>query len=389
MIRTTSVFTRNITAYNAGKKYIVNQGGTSSSKTYSILQLLYLIAVYSKRPLTISVISETLPHLKKGAMADWETILKTANAYSDKMHNKTDHVYTIGKCKVEFFSSEDSGKVTGPRRDILYINECNNVPWKVFDQADIRTRGTVFLDFNPTHSFWVHERILTLPSSDVEFIQSTYLDNDELSEDIIRKIEARKLTDPAWWQVYGEGKLGTLEGLVFPAFDLIDTLSASDRVRFGMDFGFTNDPTTLMEVRLVGDELQQHEHLYRTAMTTGEIIRELKAILPPKAKVIADSSDPRTIEEIRRSGINIHPAVKGPDSINLGLDLMKQYKQVLTKSSTNAIAERRNYRWQVDRSSGKAINKPIDSWNHTIDPVRYALTDMVTRPPVKAVRANF
>lgn len=389
MIRTTSVFTRNIVAYNAGKKYIVNQGGTSSSKTWSVLQLLYLIAVYSKKSLTISVISETLPHLKRGAMADWETILKDAGAYSEKMHNKTDHTYTIGRCKVEFFSAENSGKVTGPRRDILYINECNNVPYSVFEQADIRTRGAVFLDFNPTNEFWVHERVLTLPEQDVEFIKSTYLDNDELSPEIIRKIESRRDIDPRWWKVYGEGELGSLDGLVFPSITLIDQLAPSDRVRFGMDFGFTNDPTTLMEVRIVGDELQQHEHLYRTAMTTGEIIRELKAILPYHHKVIADSSDPRTIEEIRRAGINIYPAVKGPDSINLGLDLMRQYRQSVTKSSVNAIKERRNYSWQVDRATGKAMNRPIDGWDHTIDPVRYALTDLITRQPVRAVRANF
>lgn len=387
----TNVFSRNIKAYNSGVRFIVNQGGARSSKTYSILQLALIIAIKHQGASAkkISVISESIPHLKKGVISDFEKILKGENAYNPRKINISDHSYHFGDSMIEFFSAEDSGKVTGPSRDIVFFNEVNNVPYSIFDAAIVRTTDCVFCDYNPTHEFYIHDEILKHRSSEVAFIQSTYKDNEFLHTNLVKDIESRKDRNENWWKVYGLGELGNLEGLIFPSFTLVDDMPDADGRIHGMDFGFTNDPTTLIDIRLHGGGLYLDEMMYQTAMTTGDIINHLKGVKFEKKKLVADSSDPKTIEEIRRGGFNIHPAVKGGDSIRAGIDLIKQYPLFITKRSTNIIKEARNYKWKIDRSTGKPLNEPIDIFNHGWDAVRYGLRELVDKPKQSAVRFNF
>jgi len=387
-MKLTAVFEQNIIAYNSKVRRIVNQGGTSSSKTYSILQLLILIARKSKRKLLISVVSETLPHLKKGAMRDFENILRAENWYDERQHNKTDRIFYIGLCEIEFFSAEDSGKVRGPRRDILYMNECNNLSKEIYDELEVRTNETIFLDYNPVQHFWVHDNILTMNKSDFVYIESTYLMNDALPDSIRRSIESRKLTDPDWWRVYGEGKTGRVEGLVYPDITQVDSMPSFGDIGDGMDFGFTNDPTTLINVAIVGDEIYFDELLYEYALTTPMIDKQLSLLERGRREIVADSQDPRIITELSRYGWNITGAVKGPGSIIHGIDSIKRRKIHITKRSLNMIKEARNYKWKKD-SMDRILNEPIDLWNHCWDGARYRAAHSVSNPKLTAARFNF
>lgn len=387
MLRTTNVFDWTLQAYIDGYRYIVNQGGTSSSKTYSTLQLLTMIALKSKHPLLISVMSESLPHLKKGAIKDFESILQMAGLYDEKIINRTDKQYKVGNSTIEFFSA-DLGKATGPRRDILYLNECNNIPYAVFDAAAIRTAKTIFLDYNPTNEFWVHEKIFTLPKEEYFFRVSTYLDNNHLPDAIKRDIENKRERDPMWWKIYGLGELGSIEGLVFPDFHQVDTLPQGGRSIYGMDFGFSNDPTTFVNIVVQGDNLYLDQHLYQTGMTSSDIINFLKSDnISRTSEIVADSADPRVITEINRAGYNCHPSFKGPDSIRLGIDAIKRHKIHVTRRSTDLVKELRNYKYRMSHE-GKYLNQPIDFWNHCIDATRYGLTRLLDYPTGK-IRSTF
>lgn len=371
----TDVFEKNISAFNSGKRLIINQGGTSSSKTWSILQLLYLIAK-NKDGLLISVVSETLPHLKKGAFRDFLSMLQIEGVYDIKCHNRSDNIYTVGKSKIEFFSADEPGKVRGPRRDILYINECDNIRYSVYGDLEVRTKKTIFLDYNPVQEFWVNEQLLTLPETEYEYIHSTYLDNHLLDANIVRSIEMRRTRDPEWWKVFGLGITGRIEGMVFHNWKLCDEMPETPRQIHGMDFGFTNDPTTLIDIRLQGGEIWLDELLFRTGMTNAEIARFVKDEGLEKKLIIADSSEPKSIKELSMAGLKITGAVKGADSVNHGIDLIKQYPVNITKRSVNMIKEFRNYKWRVDKD-GRSMNVPIDLFNHTIDPTRYGLQELV------------
>ena len=362
------------------KRITVNQGGTSSSKTWSILQLLYILADKSKKGVLISIVSESMPHLKRGCMRDFFTMLKELGLYIRDNHNKTDHSYQIGNSTIEFFSSDNEAKLRGARRDILYINECNNVSYEAYNQLEVRTKKKVFLDFNPVSEFWVHDKVL--PHDDSYFIKSTYLDNDQLDEQIIKSIEKRKYTDPMWWNVYGLGNVGTLEGVIFPAFEVVDSMPEDVKWTVcGLDFGYSNDPTAFIEVAFKEDQLYFNQVLFETGLTNDDIVAKLQNLgIKRMSEIYADSAEPKSIEEIRRKGYKlIKPTVKGKDSIMNGITLLKQYKLNITKSSVDLIKEFRNYQWFKDKD-GKHHNKPVDSWNHGIDAVRYAASMKLTKP---------
>ena len=369
----TSVFGRNITAFNNGKRYIINQGGTSSSKTYSILQLLILIAL-KKDNLMISVVSESLPHLKRGAMRDFQNILLSMNLYNDAMHNKSNNEFTIGNSKIEFFSADSSSKLRGARRDILYINEANNIDKNSFDELSIRTKQVTFLDYNPVSEFWVHQHLLNNTSIDIEFIKSTFRDNDFLDDNIVKDIERRKETDYEWYKVYGLGEIGNLEGVIFSNYNIVKELPESPKRILGCDFGFTNDATAIVDIRYSDGEIYIDELLYQTDLTNNQIAKFITSDIDLKSVVmICDSAEPKSIAELQMFGVRCIPADKGADSIRNGIDLMKQYKINITERSINLIKEIRNYRWKTDRT-GKSLNVPIDIWNHCIDASRYGCT---------------
>jgi phage terminase large subunit len=353
------------------KRIKIIQGGTSASKTFSILAVLIDYAV--KNPNSeISIIAESIPHLRRGALKDFIKILKWTNRYNDECLNKSLLTYTM-KCGsvFDFFSADDSSKLRGARRDILYMNECNNMTFDAYNELSIRTKKHVYLDFNPVNEFWVHSELKDDPNAD--FIILTYLDNEALDDSIIQQIENNKIKALTsnywanWWKVYGEGQIGMLEGVVFSNWKTIDSIPTDARLLgIGLDFGYTNDPTSAIAVYKWNDKRILKELFYQTGMLNGDISN----LLPKDTLIYADSAEPKSIEEIRRRGLQIYPATKGKDSINYGIDLMQQQEYLVTSESVNLIKELRGYCWDVDKT-GKQLNKPQGGKDHAIDAVRY------------------
>ena len=347
------------------------QGGTSASKTYSILAVLINKAIIQPN-LEISVVAESIPHLRRGALKDFLKILKWTNRYDDNQFNKSLLIYQFKNGSVfEFFSADDSSKLRGARRDILYINECNNVPFEAYNELAIRTKKEVYLDFNPANEFWVHNELKDEPDSD--FIILTYKDNEALDDSIVQQIEKNREKAKTsaywanWWKVYGEGQVGSLEGVVFTNWKQIDVLPKEAKlIGIGLDFGYTNDPTAIIEVYNYNGTRIINELVYRTGMLNSDIAK----LLPNNVTIYADSAEPKSIEEIRRYGKTIKAVTKGKDSINYGIDVMQRNNYLVTSNSGNLIKELRSYCWDTDKQ-GTRLNKPIDHFNHAIDALRY------------------
>lgn len=369
-MKQTTVLTKNVEAYNAGFRIIANKGSTRSSKTYSILQLLVIIAYHSKKSLMISVVSESMPHLKRGAIRDFENILRDLNLYSEENINRTDKVYKIGQSFIEFFGADSDGKIHGPARDILFVNECNNIRFESYRQLEIRTRQRIFLDYNPVKKFWVDRQLSGL--EDFTLIHSTYKDNEFLTEEQIKAIESYK-HDTNWWNVYGLGITGGTEGLVYPDYEVIKEMPKDFRRRVvGIDFGFTNDPTAIIDVGMVDGAIYIDEVVYRTGLTNQDIANELRNHGYQNINCVADSAEQKSITELRRERIKCYPAVKGKGSIASGITKVKKYKLFVTERSSNVIDELDNYSWKKDRD-GVYINEPEDKQNHSLDALRYSV----------------
>jgi len=363
--RTTGIFRKNLAAFNAGKRRACNEGGTSSSKTWSILQLLIYFAQTADRPLLISVVSESFPHLSRGCIRDFKNIM--GDAWQDSRWSKSNHVYTFGKGVIEFFSADEPSKLRGGRRQILFLNEANNVAYDGFKELDIRTELFTFLDWNPVSEFWAHEFLIGKPEN--AYIHSTYLDVGELLPDaVIKNIESNKDTDPNWWNVYGLGLIGKIEGLVYPFFEQCDSLPSGD-IFYGLDFGFSGDPAALVKCVIRGNELYCHEVFYETGLTNQDIAQRMAGIKEP---IYADAAEPKSIEEIYRLGFNIKPAPKGPGSVEFGHQAVRQYKQFWTKDSINCIKEQRNFRYTTDKN-GRLTENTTHMWSHGMDARRYAI----------------
>ena len=347
------------------------QGGTSAGKTFGILPIL-IDKCTKEKGLEVSVVAETIPHLRRGALKDFLKIMRWTNRYFDDRFNKTLLRYEFANgSSIEFFSADDASKLRGARRDILYINECNNVTFESYNELAIRTKREVYLDFNPANEFWVHKELKDEP--DTDFIILTYKDNEALDESIVTQIEKNR--DKAatssywanWWRVYGLGEVGSLEGVVFNNWKEIDTIPKEAKlIGIGLDFGYTNDPTAAIEIYNYNGTRIVNELVYRTGMVNSDIAK----ILPASVVIYADSSEPKSIEEIKRFGKTIKGVTKGKDSINYGIDVMQRQEYLVTKSSTNLIKELRSYCWDVDKQ-GVRMNKPIDHFNHAIDALRY------------------
>lgn len=356
---------------NLKKRIKIIQGGTSAGKTFGILPILIDKAI--RYPNTeISVVAESIPHLRRGALKDFLKIMKWTNRYIDSQYNKSLLRYEFRNGSViEFFSADDSSKLRGARRDVLYINECNNVTFESYNELAIRTKKEVFLDFNPANEFWVHTELKDEPDSD--FIILTYKDNEALDESIVHQIEKnREKAETSsywanWWRVYGLGEIGSLEGVIFNNWKTIDTIpSEAKLIGIGLDFGYTNDPTSAIEVYNWNGQRIVNELCYRTGMVNSDIAK----VLPSHVTIYADSSEPKSIEEIRRFGKMIKGVTKGTDSIRFGIDIMQRQEYLVTSSSQNLIKELRAYCWDSDKH-GVRLNKPIDNFNHAIDALRY------------------
>jgi len=366
------IITTAIRKINSLKRRIkIIQGGTSAGKTYGILPVLITkAATYSG--MEISVVAESIPHLRRGALKDFLKIMKETGRYFDDRFNKTLLRYEFANGSfIEFFSADDSSKLRGARRDILYINECNNISFESYNELAIRTKKEVFLDFNPANEFWVHTELKDEPDS--EFIILTYKDNEALDKSIVEQIEKNRLKAETssywsnWWRVYGLGQIGMLEGVIFSNWKQIDVLPAEAKlIGIGLDFGYTNDPTSAIEIYNYNGTRILNELVYQTGMLNSDIAKKL----PKHVPIYADSSEPKSIDEIRRYGITIKGVTKGKDSINYGIDVMQQQEYLVTANSVNLIKELRAYCWDVDKA-GTRLNKPIDNNNHAIDALRY------------------
>ena len=348
------------------------QGGTGSSKTWSSIQFFLSLASVLNERAIFSICSESYPHLKRGAMRDFFNILD--DSYSPDNHNKSDSTYQIGKSLFEFFSTDQAHKVRGARRDFLFVNEINNIPKETFNQLEIRTKYLILGDFNPVQHFYGHDLAGT-PS--VGFFVTTYRDNKFLPQSIIDSIERRKLTDPAWYRVYGLGEVGVAEGLVFPTIYTDDSFPAPhllDLDFYGLDFGFSNHPTSLIHLGTKNDNLFLDELIYETGLKNSQIAERLDGFGIKKNydEIFADSAEPKSIAEIKDFGYNIKGVEKGADSIRSGIQKMREYRIHVTKRSIATIKEFRNYRY-VQNSDGTFTNKPIDDFNHSIDGARYGV----------------
>ena len=366
-IQATEVFQRN---WDADTRFIANIGGSRSTKTYSILQLLIVKALESEEPLVISIVRKSMPSMRISVMRDFFDILKSLDLYNVELHNKTENTYQLNNTLIEFFSIDDAQKRRGTKRDILFVNEANELSWEDFFQLNIRTTQQVFIDFNPSEQFWFNENLQS--RDDVTIIHSTYKDNPYLNDDQINEIERLQHTDLQYYQIYALGQFAGALDLVY-SYTLVDHIPVEQAklVALGMDFGFTNDPTTLVEVWQWNDAVYLNELIYERNLTNQDIADRLSEYEVDKyIEIIADSAEPKSIEEIRRYGFNIKPATKGPDSILNGIDILKRNRIHITKQSTNLIKEINNYKWITDKNGNK-LNKPVDMFNHALDAVRY------------------
>lgn len=346
-------------------------GGTSASKTVSIMMWLIDYAQSHKNEL-ISVVSETFPHLKRGAIRDFLTIMNEHGYYKDSLWNRSDYVYTFETGSIlEFFSADQPGKVRGPRRDVLFINEANNVSYEIYTQLEVRTKKIIWLDWNPVAEFWWYNEVMG--KQDVDFIKLTYKDNEALDPLIVQAIEARK-GNAQWWKVYGEGELGEAEGRIYRDWQMIDEIPHEARLeRYGLDFGYSNDPTAIVAIYYLNGGYVLDEIMYLKGLSNKQIADIL--LNSPRALVIADSAEPKSIDEIISYGVSIQPAMKGKGSISQGIQWVQQQRVSVTKRSTNILKEYRNYLWQTDKD-GKIINEPEVIWNHAMDALRYGFESL-------------
>jgi phage terminase large subunit len=353
------------------------QGGSSASKTYSILAVE--IDHCTKNPYTeTSVVAESIPHLKRGAMRDFMKIMTVTGRFNAARWNATDFRYKFANGSyIEFFSADDDSKLRGARRDRLYMNEANNLSFHAYTELAARTKQSVILDWNPVNEFWFHSELMH--DEDVDFLILTYKDNEacpKSARDFIEKARVKADTSEYWanwYKVYGLGQVGTLQGAIYEDFEVVEGIDVS-RAKFvalGLDWGFSNDPTALVAIYRQGDCLLIQELLYATGLTNQDIADKLRSLGITRAwEIVADSAEPKSIEEIYRLGFNIKPAEKGPDSVRNGIDILKRYKLQVTKDSTNLIKELRSYTWATDKE-GKNTGVPIDSFNHACDAMRY------------------
>lgn len=358
-------------------------GGTSASKTVSILVWCIDYAQTNKNEL-ISIVSESFPHLSGGAMLDFENIMRSCGYWKDDRyvkHPKPTYTFETGS-KIEFLSIDTFGKAHGPRRDVLFVNECNNLAYNIVDQLITRTRKIVWLDWNPSEEFWFYTNMRPT-RDDVDFITLTYLDNEALDATTKQEIESHK-NNKNWWTVYGLGQLGAIESRIYKDWQIIDEIPFEAKLeRYGMDFGYSNDPTAIVAVYRYNGGFVLDEVCYQKGLSNKQIADILLNI--ERTLVIADSAEPKSIDEIKAHGVTILPANKGQGSVNHGIQFVQDQKISITKTSLNLIKEYRNYLWETDKE-GKILNIPEGGNDHCMDSLRYALETYRPKESQKAVQ---
>lgn len=369
-IRTTA--TRKIMGMK--KRIRIVQGGSSASKTISILLYLIALAQTDKKKTLTSICSESIPHLKRGAIRDFKNIMVEHGYWKDDNWNTTDSMYTFETgSQIEFFSTDNGDKLRGARRDRLFINECNNVSFEAFEQLEIRTSEFIYLDYNPSNEFWVQTELMG-NRTDLDFIIITYKDNEALGDSIVQALEQRK-DRKGWWQVYGLGQLGEIEGKIYRDWLIIDSVPHEAVLeRYGLDFGYTNDPTAIVAVYRYNGGYILDEICFQKGLSNKQIA-DIIANQPGQALTIADSAEPKSIDELSSYGVSTFGAEKGRDSIKNGIQIVQMQRISVTKRSINIIKEYRNYLWMTDKNN-KVIEVPEGGYDHTMDAIRYALTSI-------------
>lgn len=386
-MQTTRVFDMTSSAWRKKPRYISSCGGTRSGKTFSVVQLLFLHLLGEERrggkPTITSIVSESVPHLKRGAIRDFKTLLTTEGIWDENKWSETDKTYRFNNGSVlEFFSVDnDAGKVYGSARDNLFVNECQHIEYETFRQLAVRTRGRIIMDYNPTHHFWVMDHVEN--KDNCIRIHSTYKDNLYLSAEQVREIEDQQ-DDVNWWRVFGEGKEGQLEGLIydFERVERLPEVTEMDKLVEveGLDFGFTNDPTA--RVHVVADPRKKilwvQERCYKTHMQNKHIVEDLRASgVPSRLPIYADCAEPKSIKDIKDAGFNVVACDKDApvksDKLKFQLQWLQGWKLYVTKDSVNLIDELQNYTWEKDKATGNLLNQPIDKYNHLLDALRYAV----------------
>lgn len=376
MINTGPLYKRNL---NSTADIVVNQGGTSSGKTYAILQVLFSLAIKSE--CTITVVGQDIPNLKVGALRDALDIIGNDEAIKQQLvsYNRSERLMTfVSGSIVEFNSYDNEQDARSGKRDYLFVNEANGIPYGVFEQLSLRTRQKVYIDYNPDTSFWVHDKLL--PMETTELILSDHRHNPFLSDKTRDKIEALKDKDFGLWKVYARGMTGRIEGLVLRKWHTTkESFEGKKLLGYGIDFGFTNDPTSMVEVRENNGELWIKEIIYETGLTNQDISNRMEiANISRGSLIVADSAEPKSIEELRRLRWTVDGVKKGKDSIMFGINLLKGYTINVDANSKNLIKELEKYRWKVDRN-GDSLNVPIDNYNHAIDALRYIVMHKFTK----------
>jgi phage terminase large subunit len=352
------------------------QGGTSAGKTFGILPIEIDYSI--KNPLTeTSIVAESYPHLRRGAMKDFKKIMLETGRWIDSHWKETNSTYTFSNGSfIEFFSADDDSKLRGARRDRLYMNEANNMSFHAYTELASRTKQSVTLDWNPVAPFWFHEELSN--DDDVDFLTINYLDNEACPDSALNFI--LKAKDKAstsdfwrnWYNVYGLGKIGSLEGVIYNNWKQCDNIpQGSELVAYALDWGFTNDPTAMSAIYKFNGALYIEQLIYQTQMTNSMIVTEMVRLgVSRNIAIVADSAEPKSIQDLSNAGYYIEPAKKGPDSIRAGIDILQEYDIYVTSNSIETIKELRNYKWATDKT-GKTLNVPCDGWNHALDGWRY------------------
>lgn len=357
---------------------VVNQGGTSSGKTYAILQVLFCLAVENAK-LVITIVGQDIPNMKAGVLRDALNIFGGSRVLkaSVKSYNKTDRIFEFHNGTIfEFKSYDDAQDAKSGKRDYLFINEANGIAWEIYTELALRTKRQIFIDYNPNSTFWVHDNLIGRPG--VELFISDHRHNPFLFQAVRDKIEALKSIDIELWRVYARGITGKIQGLVLTNWFICEEIpEGAKRLGNGLDFGFTNDETGLIEVFMQNGELWVNELIYETGLTNPAIAKIINDLGLQDVETIADSSEPKSIMELRSMGVSAIGVVKGPDTIKNGLDILKRYRINVTRKSINLRMELGRYKYKVDRLTGRTLNEPIETFNHLIDPLRYvALTKL-------------
>lgn len=364
-LNATNVFDRN---YQATKRIIVNQGGTGSSKTYSLAQL-FVIKALEDTGKVYSIVRKSMPSLRATAMRDFFTILRENNLYNENSHEKSNNIYHLNGNEIEFFGLDEPQKVRSRRRNYLWINEANELTYEAFRQLTMRTDKQIFMDFNPSDEFhWIYDNVLTRP--DCELIISTYKDNPFLPKEIVEEIEKYKDIDLNYWNIYGLGQVGVSSIRIFTVYHLIDELPNGEKI-MGLDFGY-NHPTALSEVVLKDDDIYTKEIIYERNLTNEDLINKMNDMeISKKIYIYADSEDPARIAAIKKAGYNIIGCLKDAKSVKNGIDYIKSKKLSITKDSIHGIKELQTYSWKT--KDEQVLDEPVKINDDFVDSVRYAV----------------